>query len=146
MQEPSPFARFARSLDYPLYIVTTAVQAERSGCLIGFATQCSIRPPRFLACLSKKNHTFELAQRAAVLAVHRVDEGRKQLAGLFGGETGDEVDKFALKCRLSRVTTSVDALLALRCWCMTCSLPQAGKRPARPLRMKKPGVCHVAFT
>lgn len=91
----TPFAQFARNLDYPLYVVTTAVDGERSGCLIGFATQCSIRPPRFLACLSKKNHTYELALRAGALAVHRVEAGMKGLAELFGGETGDQVDKFA---------------------------------------------------
>jgi flavin reductase (DIM6/NTAB) family NADH-FMN oxidoreductase RutF len=96
MQQPASFARFATSLDYPLYVVTTAVNEQRSGCLIGFATQCSIHPPRFLACLSKKNHTYQLALRAAVLAVHRVEQDRKQLAELFGGETGDQIDKFAL--------------------------------------------------
>lgn len=90
-----PFARLATHLDYPLYVVTVAVNGERSGCLIGFATQCSIHPPRFLACLSKKNHTCRLALRATVLAVHVVEEGHKELAELFGGETGDEIDKFA---------------------------------------------------
>ncbi len=91
----APFARLATHLDYPLYVVTTAVGDERSGCLIGFATQCSIHPPRFLACLSKKNHTYRLALRAPVLAVHVVEEGHRDIADLFGGETGDEIDKFA---------------------------------------------------
>lgn len=95
LDEASPFARFAKALDYPLYIVTTAVQQDRTGCLIGFATQCSIHPPRFLACLSKKNHTLPVARRARVLAVHVVDENARDLAELFGGETGDVVDKFA---------------------------------------------------
>ncbi len=90
-----PFARLMATLDYPLYIVTTATGEERSGCLIGFATQCSIRPPRFLACISKKNHTFGLVQRAAIVAVHVVEERNKDIAELFGGETGDEVDKFS---------------------------------------------------
>jgi flavin reductase (DIM6/NTAB) family NADH-FMN oxidoreductase RutF len=90
-----PFQRFVAALDYPLYVVTTAVESEPTGCLIGFATQCSIHPPRFLACISKKNHTFQLAGRAAVFAVHVVDEKNKALAELFGGETGDQVDKFA---------------------------------------------------
>ncbi len=94
-KEKTPFARLAMHLDYPLYVVTTAVGEERSGCLIGFASQCSIHPPRFLACLSKKNHTYRLAQRATVLAVHVVEEGHKEIADLFGGETGDEIDKFA---------------------------------------------------
>jgi flavin reductase (DIM6/NTAB) family NADH-FMN oxidoreductase RutF len=91
----SPFERLVATLDYPVYVVTTASEGERSGCLIGFATQCSIRPPRFLACISKKNHTLGIARRAAVIAVHVVEEKNRDIADLFGGETGDEVDKFA---------------------------------------------------
>ena len=91
----SPFERLVATLDYPLYVVTTALQNRPAGCLIGFATQCSIHPPRFLACISKKNHTLLLAHRAALLAVHIIEEKDKNIAELFGGETGDEVDKFA---------------------------------------------------
>jgi flavin reductase (DIM6/NTAB) family NADH-FMN oxidoreductase RutF len=91
----TPFQRFVAAIDYPLYVVTTSVNGEPSGCLIGFATQCSIHPPRFLACISKKNHTFQLAGDAIVFAVHVVPEKDKALAELFGGETGDETDKFA---------------------------------------------------
>ena len=90
----SRFERLVATLDYPLYVVTTVVEQQPTGCLIGFATQCSIHPPRFLACISKKNHTFLLAVRAATLAVHLIDEKDKRMAELFGGETGDEVDKF----------------------------------------------------
>ncbi len=82
----SAFAQLVAALDYPLYVITTAVQGEPTGCLIGFATQCSIHPPRFLACISKKNHTFQLARRATVFAVHVVDEDNKALAEAFGGE------------------------------------------------------------
>ena len=91
----SPFERLAATLDYPLYVVTTALQSQPAGCLVGFATQCSIHPPRFLACISKKNHTLLLAHEAAFVAVHIVEEKDKHIAELFGGETGDEVDKFA---------------------------------------------------
>jgi flavin reductase (DIM6/NTAB) family NADH-FMN oxidoreductase RutF len=91
----SPFERLVATLDYPLYVVTTALDDHPAGCLIGFATQCSIHPPRFLACLSKKNHTLLLAREAASVAVHIVEEKDKHIAELFGGETGDEVDKFA---------------------------------------------------
>ena len=90
----SRFEQLAATLDYPLYVVTTVVEQQPAGCLIGFATQCSIHPPRFLACISKKNHTFLLAVRAAALAVHVIDEKDKWIAELFGGETGDEIDKF----------------------------------------------------
>ena len=94
-QEQSPFQRLVATLDYPVYIVTTAAHSKTGGCLIGFATQCSIHPPRFLACISKKNRTLEIARQADVLAVHVVDEKDRNLAEIFGGETGDEVDKFA---------------------------------------------------
>ncbi len=94
-QPQSPFQRLVGTLDYPVYIVTTAAQNQTGGCLIGFATQCSIDPPRFLACISKKNRTLEIARQADVLAVHVVDEKDRHLAEIFGGETGDEVDKFA---------------------------------------------------
>jgi flavin reductase (DIM6/NTAB) family NADH-FMN oxidoreductase RutF len=91
----SPFERLVATLDYPLYVVTTAFEDEPTGCLIGFATQCSIHPPRFLACISKKNHTLLLARRATTLAVHIIEQKDKSIAELFGGETGDEVDKFS---------------------------------------------------
>ena len=91
----SPFEQLVATLDYPLYVVTTALPNRPTGCLVGFATQCSIHPPRFLACISKKNHTLPLAHEAALLAVHVIEEKDKDIAELFGGETGDEVDKFA---------------------------------------------------
>ncbi len=83
------------ALDYPMFIVTVAVAGERAGCLVGFTTQCSIRPPRFLVCLSDKNRTFEVARRAELMIVHLVPIEATELATLFGGQTGDDVDKFA---------------------------------------------------
>jgi flavin reductase (DIM6/NTAB) family NADH-FMN oxidoreductase RutF len=84
-----------RELDYPMFIVTARAGDERAGCLVGFATQCSIDPLRFLVCLSDKNQTFRVAQHAELLAVHLVPEGADALADLFGSQTGDEVDKFS---------------------------------------------------
>jgi len=90
------FTSLMGELDYPMFIVTTvAADGERSGCLIGFATQISINPARFLAGLSEKNRTYRVAQRAEHLAVHFVPADGQDLAELFGSETGDEVDKFA---------------------------------------------------
>jgi flavin reductase (DIM6/NTAB) family NADH-FMN oxidoreductase RutF len=82
-------------LDYPMFIVTAAHGGERAGCLVGFATQCSIDPPRFLVCLSKANRTYRVACDADAIAVHFVPVEAAALAELFGGETGDRVDKFA---------------------------------------------------
>jgi flavin reductase (DIM6/NTAB) family NADH-FMN oxidoreductase RutF len=88
------FLELAGSLNYPVFIVTAASGGEREGCVIGFATQTSFEPARFLACLSRANRTCRFAQETAELAVHLVPRGEKRLVDLFGGETGDEVDKF----------------------------------------------------
>ena len=89
------FDALVGQLDYPMFIVTTATDDERAGCLVGFDTQTSIDPSRFLVCLAKTNHTHHVARAAAVLAVHLVPEDGEALAELFGGQTGDRVDKFA---------------------------------------------------
>ena len=81
-------------LDYPMFIATVAAEGKRGGCLVGFTTQCSIDPPRFLVCLSDKNRTFRVARDAEVMVVHLVPDAATELADLFGGETGDELDKF----------------------------------------------------
>ncbi|MDQ1488216.1 MAG: hypothetical protein QOD57_5634 [Actinomycetota bacterium] len=87
--------KLAAGLDPPMVIVTArAPDGRRSGCLVGFSTQCSIHPARVLACISKANHTFPVATAAPVLAVHFLGDDDRGLAELFGGETGDEVDKF----------------------------------------------------
>ena len=87
------FQRVVGRLDYPLFVVTAAAGEERDGCLVGFTSQCSIHPPRFLVCLSNKNRTYRIAERAGHLAVHVVPQERRVLAELFGGETADEADK-----------------------------------------------------
>jgi flavin reductase (DIM6/NTAB) family NADH-FMN oxidoreductase RutF len=89
------FETVVKLLDYPLFVVTTAVDGSQGGCLVGFATQASISPPRYLVCLSDKNRTYRLATRATHLVVHVLGADHRALAELFGGQTGDEVDKFA---------------------------------------------------
>lgn len=82
-------------LDYPMFVVTAAAGGDRSGCLVGFVTQASIDPPRFMVFVSKANHTFQVAAAADHLGVHFLSEADRPLAAWFGALTGDEVDKFA---------------------------------------------------
>jgi flavin reductase (DIM6/NTAB) family NADH-FMN oxidoreductase RutF len=95
MSTRATFDAIVGDLEYPMFIVTTKVDGEPLGCLIGFATQMSIDPPRFAVCLSHKNRTYRRGRDAGVLAVHCVPAHAGELAELFGGETADEVDKFA---------------------------------------------------
>lgn len=81
-------------LDYPMFVVTTASEGHRAGCLVGFTSQTSINPPKFMVGLSRKNHTFTVAQKADHLAVHLLPKAELDVAKLFGGTTGDSTDKF----------------------------------------------------
>lgn len=89
------FDKLVGELDYPMFIVTACADGERAGCLVGFCTQSSIDPPRFLLCLSCKNRTYRVARSSELLAVHFVPRWAEALAQLFGGVSGDDVDKFA---------------------------------------------------
>lgn len=90
------FDSFAALLNYPMYVVTAMAEQERAGCLVGFAGQCSIQPPRFTVWISKANRTYAVASRSEVLVVHLLPSRRHDLAELFGGHTGDDIDKFAV--------------------------------------------------
>ncbi|PPS67417.1 MULTISPECIES: flavin reductase family protein [Streptomyces] len=85
---------FIDRLNPEMYVVTAAAGGERAGCLVGFASQCSLRPVRFVVWLSELNHTFRVARNADVLAVHLLGREQHALAELFGGHTGDRTDKF----------------------------------------------------
>ncbi|PZT71222.1 flavin reductase [Streptomyces sp. SW4] len=86
---------FTGRLDPDMCVVTAAARGERAGCLVGFASQCSLRPVRFVVWLSEVNRTFRVARTAEFLAVHLLARDQVGLAEAFGGRTGDDgVDKF----------------------------------------------------
>lgn len=89
------FDGIAATFDPPMFVVTAFDGDDRDGCLVGFATQCSIDPLRFLVCLSNKNRTTRIATNARRLVVHALRADQHAFAELFGGETADEVDKLA---------------------------------------------------
>lgn len=88
------FDSIMASLDAPMAVVTTAIDDERAGCLIGFHTQSSIEPGRYCIWLSKANHTYRLALRVQHFAIHLLGAQDRDLAELFGTFSGDEIDKF----------------------------------------------------
>jgi flavin reductase (DIM6/NTAB) family NADH-FMN oxidoreductase RutF len=107
---------FTSCLETSLYVVTTsASDGEMAGCLVGFATQCSVIPIRFLVCLSSENHTYEVAARSDALGIHLLEEDQVELASLFGEETGDSVDKFQ-HCRWHRGQTGAPILDDCAAW------------------------------
>lgn len=89
------FGRFTDGPAVPMHVVTAAAGDRIAGSLVGFGSQVSIDPPLYLVCISVANHTHEVALDAELLAVHLPGPDQRDLAELFGGETGDDVDKFA---------------------------------------------------
>ena len=77
-------------------VIVTARDRDgnRAGCLVGFASQCGVEPPRYAVWLSVRNHTFEVASGSDHLAVHVLAKDRRPLAELFGSLTEHDQDKF----------------------------------------------------
>ena len=115
MEPKDAFHTLVSGIDYPMFIVTASCRDERAGCLVGFVTQASIFPPRMIVMLSKANRTYEVSQGADRLVVHFLHHGNEDLATLFGEETGDEVDKFAV-CDWQEGPAHEVILLGTRGW------------------------------
>ncbi len=92
--DATAFEQLMSSVDQPMYVLTAFDGTERSGCLVGFAAQASIRPPRFMVMISKENHTYGVATAAPAVVVHLLRAGDEAIAERFGELTGDDVDKF----------------------------------------------------
>ena len=95
MTSDADLGDFVGSLDYPMYVVTTRAGDDRGGCLVGFTTQTSLDPPRFLVCISETNATARIVAKATHVAVHQIAREHRDLARLFGEESQDWTDKFA---------------------------------------------------
>ena len=113
--EPVDPDDFVDGLDYSMLIVTARVGERRQGCLIGFSSQTSIHPFRYLVCLSRQNATTRAARSAEYLAVHQVGTDQLDLARLFGERTGEDTDKFA-ECEWTEGPAGLPILSACPAW------------------------------
>ncbi|MGW4245113.1 flavin reductase family protein [Nocardia sp. NPDC004722] len=111
----SVFDLIVAGTDAPVLVVTAVADGYQAGCLVEFATQVSIEPRRFLVCLSKRNHTFEVVGGADHLAVHLLSDESLALAQLFGSETGFDIDKFE-HCEWRRGPHSLPILATASAW------------------------------
>ncbi len=81
-------------LDYPVFVVTTQVDGQPTGCLVSFATQTSVRPPSFLVSMPRSSHPFATGSQAEYLAVHVLAQRQHVLAELFSSQPGDQINRF----------------------------------------------------
>lgn len=94
MSDTDAFESLVDTLDSPMFVVTARADGEQSGCLVGFTSQASITPRRFMVMISKANHTYGVASRTVVLVVHVLRPEDHEIARRFGEQTGDLVDTF----------------------------------------------------
>lgn len=96
MHDLDRFHREMAALDGPMIVVTVAdgPGGRRAGCLVGFHSQLSIDPARYLVCLSVNNHTYRIARGATHLGVHFLAAEQRDLAARFGTRCSDTFDKF----------------------------------------------------
>lgn len=88
------FEDFMSMLDCPVFVVTTQLHGRPSGCLVAFANQSGVDPPRFSAAIAKGSDTCEVASQSQHLAVHVLSRQQRGLAELFGGPTGPAANPF----------------------------------------------------
>jgi len=107
---------YTERVDYALHVVTTtSKEGDPSGCVVGFTTQCSIVPPRFLVCISKVNHTYFASEHSRGIALHLIGRDQTQLASLFAETSGDTVDKFS-QCTWHTGVTGAPVLSECVAW------------------------------
>lgn len=89
------FAALTAAADPAMVVVTTAVEGEQAGCLVGFHAQASISAAHYCLWLSKANHTYRVGLRATHFAIHFPTTRDLDLATRFGTRSGQDEDKFA---------------------------------------------------
>lgn len=89
------FTALMSAADPAMIVVTTAVEGEPAGCLVGFHAQSSVLPAHYAVRLSKANHTYRVGLRASHFAVHLLSVHDIALAELFGTRSEMDTDKFS---------------------------------------------------
>jgi flavin reductase (DIM6/NTAB) family NADH-FMN oxidoreductase RutF len=76
-----------------MFVVTAASKGERGGCLVGFTTQCSIDPLRFLVCLQEQRNVGRSRRRSPGSSPPGADQ---RIAEHFGSVSAkNDPDKLA---------------------------------------------------
>lgn len=82
-------------LNYGLYIVTTKMGEEFSGCVVNTVTQITAeQKPKLTVAINKENYTCEIAKKSKKINISILsEEADMMLIGKFGFRTGREYDK-----------------------------------------------------
>lgn len=83
------------SMSYGLYVVSSASDVDRAGCVVNTATQVTAEPPRLMVAVHKDNCTARVIQAAGTFTVTAIDQTADMpYIGNFGFRSSDTYDKF----------------------------------------------------
>jgi flavin reductase (DIM6/NTAB) family NADH-FMN oxidoreductase RutF len=84
-----------QKISYGLYLVTTAIDACDSGCIVNSVTEVTSSPLRVQITMNKANYTHELIQKSSLVNLCILDETVPfSLFERFGFQTGKNTKKF----------------------------------------------------
>lgn len=108
------FSDWVSAADAAMIAVTAAGDGdELDACLVGFHSQASIDPPRYVVWMSNANRTSAIARNADVLGIHLLRRDQHKLAQRLGSVTqDDEPNKLA---GIEMTTHASGAVVLERC-------------------------------
>ena len=82
-------------ISYGLYVVSSKNDGKLNGYISNAVFQVTAEPAQFAVCCSKNNYTAELINRSKAFSISVLKkEAAPELIGIFGYQSGRDVDKF----------------------------------------------------
>ena len=110
------FTAWVAAADSAMVAVTAANADALDACLVGFHSQASIHPARYVVWLSAANRTTAIALHAAVLGVHLMTPDDLALARHLGSVTQDDDPTKLAGVRTRRDASGAVLLEDCRSW------------------------------
>jgi flavin reductase (DIM6/NTAB) family NADH-FMN oxidoreductase RutF len=104
-----------------VFVISVDKAGRPNGMVAGWHTKCSMEPPLFAVCLSKKGNTNSLIRESREFVVAVPGKGLEKELLFFGSSHGDKVDKFkdsgvaTGKAKCVRSPLLADATFNLEC-------------------------------
>lgn len=99
------------NLSYGLYVLTSADNKSKSGCIINTAIQVTVSPNRLSVTLNKNNYTHELIENSGIFNISVLDISAPfEIFKHFGFQSGRDTDKFRDYKNISESTNKLPYL------------------------------------
>jgi len=84
------------SVNCGMYVVSSALEEKRGGCIVNAVVQVTAFPPQIVASVNKESYTQELIKESGYFGISVLEKDTPlQVIGLFGFRSCRNIDKFA---------------------------------------------------